>query len=55
MISVGEVETSDVHSCVKHLDKHINIPTGWSKGAHDLSFASGKIDLLEDVLELDAR
>jgi len=49
-----EVETSDIHTSVKHLDEHVNIPASWSEGANDLSLACGKIDLLENVGELNA-
>ena len=54
VVSVREVETSDVHTSVKHLDEHLNIPASWSEGANDLSLACGKIDLLENVGELNA-
>ena len=30
VITVGEIKSCDVHSSVKHLDEHINIPAGWS-------------------------
>ena len=30
VITVREVQSSDIHACVKHLDKHINIPAWWS-------------------------
>ena len=54
MISVGEVKTGNVHTGVEHLDEHVNIPAGWSKGADDLGLTHGKVDLLENVRELDA-
>ena len=54
MVSVGEVETGDIHACIEHLDQHVNIPAGGSESTNDLSLAHGKVDLLENVLELDA-
>ena len=54
VITVGEVETGDIHACIEHLNQHVNIPAGGSESTNDLSLAHGKVDLLENVLELDA-
>lgn len=54
VITVGEVETSDVHASVEHLHEHISVPAGRSEGADDLGLALAKVDLLEDVLEADS-
>ena len=54
MITVGEVKASDVHAGVEHLNEHFNIPAGWAEGAHDLGLAEAKVNLLENVLELDS-
>ena len=54
VVSMREIETGNIHSCIEHFDKHFNFPAGGSKSANDLCLAQGKIDLLEDVLELDA-
>ena len=51
MVTVGEVQASNVHAGVKHLDEHVNVPAGGAKSADDLSLALVKVDLLEDVLE----
>ena len=49
-----EVETSNIHASVEHLDEHIGVPACWSEGANDLGLAIGELNLLEDVLEADA-
>ena len=54
VVSMREIETGNIHSCIEHFDKHFNFPTGGSKSTDDLSLAHRKIDLLKDVLELDA-
>ena len=54
VITVGEVETSDVHASVEHLHEHISIPAGRSEGADDLGLALAKVNLLENVLEADS-
>ena len=54
VVAVREVEASNVHSCVEHLNKHVCVPAGGSQGADDLGLALVQIDLLEDVLESDA-
>ena len=54
MVTVREVETSNVHASVKHFNEHVNVPAGGAKGADNLGLALGEIDALKDVLELDA-
>mgnify|MGYP006259916137 CR=1 FL=1 len=54
MITVREVETGDVHASVEHLDEHLSVPAGGSERADDLGLALAELDVLEDVLELDA-
>ena len=54
VITVGEVETSDVHASVEHLHEHISVPAGRAERADDLGLAMGKVDLLEDVLEANS-
>ena len=54
MISVREVETSDIHASVEHLDKHVSVPASRAEGADDLGLTLGELDLLKDVLEADA-
>ena len=54
VVAVREVETSDVHAGVEHLDEHVGLPAGGSERADDLGLARGEVDLLEDVLEADA-
>ena len=51
VVSVGEVETGDVHAGVKHLHEHVHVPAGGSEGADNLRLALVHIDLLKDVLE----
>ena len=51
---MGEVETSDVHASVKHLDEHVDVPAGGSEGADNLGLAEAEVNLLEDVLELNS-
>lgn len=31
VVSVREVQSSNVHTSIEHLDEHLNIPAGWSK------------------------
>ena len=54
VITVREVETGDVHASVEHLDEHLSVPAGGSERADDLGLALAELDVLEDVLELDA-
>ena len=54
MVTVREVQTSDVHASVEHLDEHVDVPAGRAQCANDLGFALAELDLLEDVLESDA-
>ena len=54
MISVGEIETCDVHACVNHFDEHFDVPAGGSESANDLGFARLRIDCLKNVLEFNA-
>ena len=54
VISVGEIETSDIHAGVEHLHEHLDIPAGGSEGANDLGLALVEINSLKDVLESDA-
>ena len=54
VITVGEVETSDVHASVEHLHEHISVPAGRAERADDLGLAVLELDLLKDVLEADA-
>ena len=35
VVTVGKVETSNVHASVKHFDEHFDIPACWAKGAND--------------------
>jgi hypothetical protein len=53
VITVGEVEASDVHTGVDHLDELLNLVAGWAEGANNLGAAEVGVDGLEDVLELD--
>ena len=54
VITVGEVETGDVHASVEHLHEHISVPAGRAERADDLGLALAKVDLLEDVLEANS-
>lgn len=54
MVSVGEVEAADVHTCIEHLDKHVDIPAGGTEGANNLDLAGVGVNSLEDVAELDS-
>lgn len=53
VITVGEVETSDVHAGVDHLYEGLNRVASGSKGADDLGAAEVGINRFEDVVELD--
>ena len=53
VITVGEVETGDVHASIEHFDEHVGVPACGSESADDLCLAVAEIDLLEDVLEAD--
>ena len=48
-----KVKAANVHSSVKHLDKHINVPAGGSKGANNLGLPQVGVDGFEDVLKFD--
>ena len=50
---MGEVQASDVHTSIEHLDEHIDIPASGSEGANDLGFASSHIDGLEHLRKSD--
>jgi len=54
MVSMREVETSDIHASIKHLDKHVYVPACGSQGADDFGLTLAELDLLKDVLEADA-
>lgn len=54
MVTVGKVETSNVHASVKHFDEHFDIPACWAKGANDFGLPCVGIDALEDVCEFHA-
>ena len=54
VVSMGEIETGNIHASIDHPDEHVLLPTGRAQSANDLSLAMGQIDLLEDILELDA-
>jgi hypothetical protein len=54
VVSVGEVETADVHAGIDHLDKHVHVPAGGTQGAHDLDLTALGVYRLKDVAKLDS-
>jgi hypothetical protein len=54
VIALGEVETSNVHAGINHLDDLVNIIAGLAEGADDLRATLGNVDSFEDASELDA-
>ena len=54
MVSVGKVQSGNVHAGIEHFDEIFDIPAGRAKGADNFGLPGVGIDTLEDVLELDA-
>jgi len=54
VVTMGEVETSDVHSSVNQVDKLVNRVAGWPKCADDFGSSLVHVDGCENVVELDA-
>ena len=48
-----EVEASDVHAGVNHLDKLLDLVAGGYESAVDLGAAELGVDGFEDIVELD--
>ena len=53
MVTMGEVETGNVHAGVEHLYEHVNVPACGSERADNLCLAPVEINSLKDVLEAD--
>lgn len=53
VVTVGEVETGNVHTSINHVDELLDLVASWSEGADDLGAAHLGLDALEDVVEFD--
>jgi len=54
VISMGEVESGDIHAGVKHFDETVYIPAGGSKGANNFGFACLDIGGGKDAVKLNS-
>lgn len=54
MISVGEVQTSNVHTGIKHLDEHLGVPASGSESADNLGLTGFHVHGLEHLSVFDS-
>jgi len=51
VITMGEIESSNVQTSIDHFDEHWSIPTGWTKGANNLSLSHLSVEGSEDLID----
>lgn len=55
MIAMREVESRNIHSCIKHFDKHVDVPARWSQRANNFCLSHLRCIILKNLVKFDFR